>query len=43
MIFTDMDQYDALMTRVENPLGLSNEMKFLMTDIDSGIAYIQVS
>jgi hypothetical protein len=38
-----MNQYDAFMTRVENPLGLGNEMKFLMTDIDSGIAYIQVA
>lgn len=37
-----MNQYDAFMTRVENPLGLGNEMKFLMTDIDSGIAHIQV-
>lgn len=37
-----MNQYDAFMTRVENPLGLGNEMKFLTTDIDSGIAHIQV-
>lgn len=37
-----MNQYDAFMTRIENPLGLANEMKFLMTDIDSGIAHIQV-